>query len=157
MNDSFTYALALIGSAFGIGLIVLLNMAMGWTRLRLNTEDEAQRFLKRDVMGFQVGSEHVLTPDRCAYLCLEANGARIGLVLARGDNAVVRALRPGDVRSAQVNGTTLTLALFDYTLPRAVLELGRDGQATDWADRLQDFVRAPGGAPGNEARYAKSA
>jgi hypothetical protein len=157
MNESMTDVLALIGAAFGIGLIVLLNMALGWTRLRLNTEGEAQRFLKRDVMGFKVGTEQILTPDRCGYLCLEADGGRIGLVLARGDNAVVRALRPGDVRSAQVTGTTLTLALFDYTLPRAVLELGRDGQATDWADRLQDFVRAPGGAPGNEARYAKPA
>ena len=38
MNDSLTYVLALIGAAFGIGLIVLLNIAMGWTRLRLNTE-----------------------------------------------------------------------------------------------------------------------
>ena len=49
------------------------------------------------------------------------------------------------------------LAFAAQAAPRAVLELGRDGQATDWADRLQDFVRAPGGAPGNEARYAKSA
>lgn len=157
MNESMTDLLALIGAAFGIGLIILLNMALGWTRLRLNTEDEAQRFLKRDVMGFKVGSEQVLTPDRCGYLCLEAGGERIGLVLARGGNAVVRALRPGEVRSAQVTGTTLILTLFDYTLPRAVLELGRDGRAADWASRLQEFVRAPGGASKNEAQYAESA
>ena len=51
MNDSLTYVLALIGAAFGIGLIVLLNIAMGWTRLRLNTEQQAQSFLRRDIMG----------------------------------------------------------------------------------------------------------
>ena len=157
MNDSMTHILALIGAGFGIGMIILLNIAMGWTRLRLNTETEAQRFLKRDVMGFKVGSEETLTPDRCGYLCLEADGERIGLVLARGDNAVVRALRPADVRSAQVNGTTLMLALNDYTLPRVVLDLGRDGQAAQWADRFETFMRAPRGASRNEARYAESA
>lgn len=157
MDDGLTYLLALIGSAFGIGLIVLLNVATGWTRLRLDTEDKALGLLKRDVMGFRAGDEQALTPDRRGFLCLEASGERIGLVLARGDNAVVRALRPGEVRSADVQGSTLTLLLYDYTLPRAVLELGQDGQAQGWADRLTAFVRAPRGANMKEADHAKSA
>ena len=157
MNEGMTYVLALVGAGFGVGLIVLLNVAMGWTRLRLDTEDKAQRFLKRDVMGFQIGAEQALTPDRRGYICLEADGARIGLVLARGDNAVVRALRSGDVRSVDVQGPALILMLHDYTLPRAVLELGRDGRAQDWADRLQAFVRAPRRAPLKEVRHAESA
>ena len=157
MDDGLTYLLALIGSAFGIGLIVLLNVATGWTRMRLDTEDKALGLLKRDVMGFKAGNEQALTPDRRGFLCLEASGERIGLVLARGDNAVVRALRPGEVRSADVQGSTLTLLLYDYTLPRAVLELGQYGQAQGWADRLTAFVRAPRGANMKEADHAKSA
>lgn len=157
MDDGLTYVLALIGAAIGIGLIVLLNIATGWTRLRLDTEDRALGLLKRDVMGFKAGDERALTPDRRGFLCLEANGERIGLVLARGDNAVVRALRPGEVRSADAQGSTLTLLLYDYTLPRAVLELGQDGQAQGWADRLTAFGRAPRGANMKEADHAKSA
>jgi hypothetical protein len=157
MNDSMTYVLALIGAAFGIGLIVLLNIAMGWTRLRLENEDKAQRFLKRDVMGFMASAEQALTPDRRGYICLEEGGGRIGLVLARGDNAVVRALRPGELRSVDAQGSTLTLMLYDYTLPRAVLDLGREGRTQDWADRLEAFVRAPRRASTKEAGHAKSA
>ncbi|WP_440957949.1 hypothetical protein ACFELO_11745 [Oceanicaulis sp. LC35] len=152
-----TYALALVGATFGIGLIVLLNIAMGWTRLRLNSEETAKRFLKRDVMGFVVGGEQALTPDRRGYLCLEANGARVGLVLARGDNAVVRALRAGEIRSVDVQGSTLTITMYDYTLPRAVLDLGREGQTQDWADRLEAFVRQPRRASRKEAQHAESA
>ena len=157
MDDGLTYLLALIGSAFGIGLIVLLSIATGWTRLRLDTEDKALGLLKRDVMGFKAGDEQALTPDRRGFLCVEANGERIGLVLARGDNAVVRALRRGEVRSVEAQGSTLTLLLYDYTLPRAVLDLGRDGQAQGWADRLTAFVRAPRGVNMKEARHAESA
>ena len=157
MNDGMTYALALVGASFGIGLIVLLNIAMGWTRLRLNTEEMAQRYLKRDVMGFQTGDVQALTPDRRGYICLEAKGERIGLVLARGDNAVVRALSVGDVRAIEVQGSTLVLMLYDYTLPRAMLDLGREGQAQDWADRLEAFVRAPRRATRKEADHAQSA
>ena len=157
MDDGLTYLLALIGSAFGIGLIVLLNVATGWTRMRLDTEDKALGLLKRDVMGFKAGDEQALTPDRRGFLCVEANGERIGLVLARGDNAVVRALRRGEVRSVEAQGSTLTLLLYDYTLPRAVLDLGRDGQAQGWADRLTAFVRAPRGRNMKEARHAESA
>lgn len=157
MDDGLTYLLALIGSAFGIGLIVLLNIATGWTRFRLDTEDKALALLKRDVMGFKAGDEQALAPDRRGFLCVEANGDRIGLVLARGDNAVVRALRRGEVRSVEAQGSTLTLLLYDYTLPRAVLDLGRDGQAQGWADRLTAFVRAPRGVNMKEADHAKSA
>ena len=157
MNEGMTYLLALVGAAFGIGLIVLLNVAMGWTRLRLDTEDRAQRFLKRDVMGFQTGGAQALTPDRRGYICLEPDGERIGLVLARGDNAVVRALRPGDLRSVDAQGSVLILIIYDYTLPRAVLDLGRDGQAERWAEQLERFVRAPGRAPREEVRHAESA
>lgn len=157
MNDGMTYVLALMGAAFGIGLIVLLNIAMGWTRLRLETEEKARRFLKRDVMGFQMGDAQVLTPDRRGFLCLEANGERIGLVLARGDNAVVRALRAGELRRVEAQGSTLTLMLYDYTWPRVTLDLGREGQTQVWADRLAAFVRAPRGANMKEADHAKSA
>lgn len=157
MNDGMTYVLALIGAGFGVGLIVLLNIAMGWTRLRLDTEEKAQHFLKRDVMGFQTGGEQALTPDRRGYICLEADGARVGLVLTSGDNAVVRALRAGELRSVETHGSTLTLMLYDYTLPRAVLELGRDGQAQDWAERLKAFVRASRAASRKEVRHAESA
>ena len=157
MNDGMTYALALMGAGFGIGLIVLLNIAMGWTRLRLDTEDKARRFLKRDVMGFEAGDEQALTTDRCGFICLEAGGERLGLVLARGDNAVVRALRAGDVRRVDRQGATLTITLYDYTLPRVVLELGRDGQSQAWAERVETFVRAPKRALKEEARHAESA
>ena len=157
MNDSLTYVLALIGAAFGIGLIVLLNIAMGWTRLRLNTEQQAQSFLRRDIMGFQAGDEQALTADRCGYICLEADQARVGLVLARGDNAVVRALRAGELRSVEAHGATLTLTPDDYTLPRVGLELGRDGVGQSSADRLQTFVRAPRRASRKEVHHAESA
>lgn len=157
MNDGMTYLLALIGAAFGIGLIVLLNVAMGWTRLQLESAASAQAFLKRDVMGFRPGADEVLTPDRLGYLCLEADGRRLGLVLARGDKAVVRALVCGDVRSVQAQGSILTLLLNDYTLPRVVLDVGRDGQAQDWAQRIEAFVRAPSRISKEEARHAESA
>jgi len=156
MSETIITVLVLAGSGLGIALLVLMNMAVGgWTPLRFFTPGQALTYLQRDVMGFESGPDYVLADAGEGALFVEQDGARLGLVLAQRDKAVVRALRPADVRAATANGANLVLCLSDYTFPQAVLGLSRESEAEQWAEKLTVF--ATGAAASKEAEHAATA
>lgn len=141
MSETLTLLLVLTGAALGVGLLVILNVMIGgWTPMRFQDADVALRYLQRDVLGFEPGADRVVTTDGDGALIAEQAGARLGLVLARGDGAIVRALGPADVRAVERSGARLRLGLRDYTLPGAELTLASESVARDWAERVRQFA-----------------
>lgn len=140
MDDPLILIVVLLVSAVSITGLVLLNRRLGgWTPARLDGVDAAARRLGDDVIGFEPG-EGVLAADAGAALIEERGGKRLGLVLARGDRCVTRALRPEEIIAITREGATLTLHLADFTLPRIVTTLEDEPTAARWADRATRFT-----------------
>ncbi len=141
MNDLFTLAAVLVGSALAVGLVIGLNAVLGgWSPARIDSAEAAAATLELDVLGFRAGNDAVAAADGRAALVMEADGARLGLALSRGDIIVSRALRPGEVRGAQAQGPRLVITMDDFTLPRAHLTLADETEARLWADRVTGFA-----------------
>ena len=145
MDDPLTLLLVLGSSVIAVSLVVAMNAFLGgWTPARFATLDEAAHAIMTDVLGFRPG-EGALSADRRAALVLEADRSRLGLALARGDRAVVRALRSGELASAAREGARLILTLNDFTLPRAVIDFDSEVQARVWEATASDYIAAQGG------------
>lgn len=140
MDDPLILIGVLVVSAVSITGLVLLNRRLGgWTPARLESLDAAARHLTGDVIGFVPG-QGVLSADVRAALIEERGGARLGLVLARGDRCVTRALRPEEIIAVHREGATLTLHLADFTFARAVVTLDDETIAARWAERAARFT-----------------
>jgi len=141
MSDLVTLAGVLVGSALAVGLIIGLNAVLGgWAPSAIDSVQTAAEALERDVLGFRAGTEGVVATDKRAALVMEADGARLGLALSRGDVIVSRALRPGEVRGAQAQGARLVIIMDDFTLPHAHLTLADEDAARLWAGRITRFA-----------------
>ena len=137
MTEPVVLLIVLAGSVLGVALIVMLNRAIGgWSPAVVAGEDGARRALEADVIDFEAGEGAVDVEGRSA-LFTETGGHRLGLVVARGDGLIARALGPGDVRQAAIEDATLVLRLNDYTLPRAEVTLDDIAPAETWAQRAR--------------------
>ncbi len=126
MNAELAQLLISIG---GIALMVGLCAALfGWREMPLDL-DAALRRLALDVPGFRAGRTG---RDARAALIENAADGSIHLVLVRGDGLIARKL-PRDAGIAR-DGRRLSLALGEFTLERAELELT---DAADWEARLK--------------------
>lgn len=144
MNELLSLAAVLLGSALAVGLVIGLNaMLGGWTPPRIDSVESAAQALERDVLGFRAGGEGVAAADGRAALVMEADGARLGLALSRGDILISRALRPAEVREAQAQGARLVIIMDDFTLPRVFVTLADEAEARLWAGRVTGFAKGP--------------
>jgi len=70
-------------------------------------------------------------------LVTDNTDSTIFLIKALGDRLVTRKLSRGVVRSVSADGSTLSLRLKDFTLPKARLVLDNETLARDWEARLK--------------------
>jgi len=144
MNELLSLVAVLLGSALAVGLVIGLNAVLGgWTPSRIDSVESAAEALERDVLGFRAGDEAVAATDGRAALVMEADGARLGLALSRGDIIVSRALRPGEVRRAEAQGARVVIIMDDFTLPRVFVTLADEAEARLWAERVTGFAKGP--------------
>lgn len=143
MSDLVVIVTVLGASALAITLLVALNAFMGgWVPARLSDEASIGERICVDVLGFQPGSRRVLDAERMAGLVFEANDARLGLAVCRGDKITVRALRPTDIRAVTATGSELVITLDDFTFPQATLRLKDPQLAQRWVDDIERFGAA---------------
>lgn len=141
MEDSpLALVIVLAASALAVGGLILFNRLIGgWKDVEFaDTAMPAQR-LEEDVTGFEAG-EGVLSSDRKAALVMEKGEARLGLVIARGDRCVTRAIRPGEIARLDADGPRFHIHFNDFTLPRVTLDLD-ESAARGWEDIMRRFVR----------------
>lgn len=150
MDDPLMLAAILAGSAAAISALILLNRWLGgWTPSRLDSLADAGERLGADVVGFRPGAGALAT-DRLAALVREEGGDRLGLVIARGDRYVTRALAPGELLSVRREGRTLTLHIADFTLSRVGVTLEDEAAARDFETLAKRLTR-------ETARHARTA
>ena len=130
-------ALLLVGSIAGVAALVALNHWLGLSEpARLRDIDEAVERLDADAVGFAAG-EAVLAEDGSAALIESADGSSIGLLAARGDQFVIRYLKPGLVQAARIGeGGRLTIKLADFTFAPVDFPFGASPRIRHWADKL---------------------
>ncbi|WP_417477173.1 hypothetical protein [Maricaulis sp.] len=129
--------LLLAGSLTGVAAMVALNHWLGLAEPAcLRDLDEAVERLDTDAVGFDAG-EAVLAEDGTAALVEAADGSCIGLLAARGDQFVIRYLKPGLVQAARIGeGGQLTIRLEDFTFAPVVFPFGASPRIRHWADKL---------------------
>lgn len=128
----------LAGSVVFIAAMVMLNAWLGLSEpAHLASLDDAVRRLDDDSIGFAAG-EGVVAPDGRSALVEAGEGGRIGLIIARGSDFVIRYLDPGAVRRVAVSDAGgIVVALNDFAFAPARLDLGSAETARHWAGKLQ--------------------
>ncbi|WP_019960033.1 hypothetical protein [Woodsholea maritima] len=151
MDDPLILAVVLGGSTLAIFAVYLLNRLIGgWDAARLSDWSHAARLLDEDLMGFRAETGFVTQDGRIA-LVFERDGARLGIVVARGDVFVLRSFGPGDLKGLKQTSRALIILTGDWALAKIVLPLHDDGVASFGLEalerRLQPFVASadPGG------------
>ncbi|MFS2317816.1 hypothetical protein RMQ97_07750 [Maricaulis sp. D1M11] len=134
------FLLILAGSVAGIAAMVVANIYLKPFRpAEIVSLDDAAHRLDIDAVGFQPG-EGILAVDGRSALVEERNGERLGLLVARGSDVVIRYLVPGMVRSARLDGQGgVRLSLKDFTFAPVDIPMGQTRLARQWADRLNDL------------------
>lgn len=145
MDDPLILIAVLAASALSITALVLLNRWLGgWTPTQLDSVEAAGARLSDDVIGFRPG-EGALAADRRAALVEEAGGDRLGVVIARGDRFVTRALGPREIIAVNREGLTLTLDLGDFTFSRVVVTLDDEAEARRFEAMARQLTKEPSG------------
>ncbi len=127
------------------GLVGLNAVIGGWTPARIESLEEAAERLAEDVIGFHA-SEGVVAADGRAALVLDRDQPRLGIVVARRDRLVCRALPAGGLRSVEADARdslSLDLRLDDDTLSRVGVRFADAPQAETWRRRLERFTGGP--------------
>ena len=132
--------LIFLGSLAGITAMVLLNRQLGlYQPAEIASLEQAAERLDLDQIGFAAG-EGVLADDHRAALVREADSDRVGLLIARGSDVVIRYLDQGSVRSARMGeGRDIHVALNDFTFAPVDIRLEDTATARLWADRLNSL------------------
>lgn len=141
MEDSPLALVIILGlSALAVGGLIVLNRFIGgWSDVRFEDVSLPAQRLEEDVTGFRAG-EGVIANGGLAALVMEQGEARLGLVIARGDRCVTRAIRPGEIDRLDADGQRFHIHFNDFTLPRVTLDL--DGSAAKrWEAIMRRFVR----------------
>ena len=128
MSDIISLIVLLVGVALSISALGWLNTRLGgWAPAHLDDLSEARKALEPDIIGF-AGAKGAMSSDgRSAYV-LEEGGARLGLVVAKGDRLVTRALCADEIRAIETQGETTHIMIKDWTLPSIEMRLGEDEQ-----------------------------
>jgi hypothetical protein len=132
----------LLSSLAGVGLIVLLNVALFGRAERSVDADAAKALLAEEYPGF-VARRIALASDGRGALVEDVPGA-LYLVLPSGSALVSRELSAGLLCAVESDGATLALRLRDLTFPRARLHFGEEAEAEEWKSRLAPLIAARG-------------
>jgi len=128
----------------GIALIVLVVWLLGGMRTAsLGDEAAARARIALDHPEIAI-ADLVMARDRLSALGFAGDGAGLVAVVAVGDRAAVRVLRPPEVRNARLRGADLALTLTDLGAPRLVFRL-TDGAAAHAALERVERWRAQAG------------
>ena len=129
--------LYLAGSLIGVAMIVGLNLVLfGRAKPALGNVQDVGARIAADIPGFRAGSG-IVGNDGAMALVTDNTDSTIFLIKALGDRLVTRKLSRGVVRSVSADGSTLSLRLKDFTLPKARLVLDNETLARDWEARLK--------------------
>jgi hypothetical protein len=128
-------ALQLLISVAGIALMVgLCRVLFGRGGAMRTTSEAITQSLTRDVPGFRAG-RMALSGDAYSALIENLEDGHIYLAVRRGDDLVMRKLARG--LGVVRDGAHLRLALNDFTLPSADLDLA---DAAGWEIRLKGLA-----------------
>ena len=128
--------LYLLGSLAGVGLLVLLSVALfGLKGVRIGSAQNLEAYLARTLPLFRARSMALDTSEKAALAENDVDGT-IHLVVAHGDGMVARKLSRPLLRAVERNGAVLSLSLADFTLPRAALILPDSAIAAAWEKKL---------------------
>lgn len=132
--------LYLAGSLIGVAMIVGLNLVLfGRAKPALGNLQDLGARIAADVPGFRAGSG-IVGNDGSTALVIDGTDSTIFLIKGLGDRAVTRKLSRGMVRGVSADGSTLSLRLRDFTLPKARIALESDATARDWEARLKSLT-----------------
>ena len=131
------FALQLLISIAGVSVMIgACALIFGTRDVLISSVDALARQLAWDVPGFRAGRAALSRDGRTALIENARDGA-VYLAVVRGDEIVTRRLSHGAFAHVAREGGTLSLALGEFTLDRASLDLG-DGEAADaWETRLK--------------------
>jgi len=128
--------LYLLGSLAGVGLLVLLSVALfGLKGVRIGSAQNLEAYLARTLPLFRARSMALDTSEKVALAENDVDGT-IHLVVAYGDGIVSRKLSRTLLRDISRREATLLLRLADFTLPRADLTFADSTTASLWEKKL---------------------
>ena len=128
--------LYLTGSLVGIGLLVLLSVALfGLQSVRIGSVQNLEAYLAGTLPVFRARS---MVLDSAANAALAENDidGTIYLVVAYGDAMVSRKLSQSLLRDVSRQEARLSLRLADFSLPRADLNFADSTTALLWEKKL---------------------
>ncbi|HEY1711101.1 MAG TPA: hypothetical protein VGG10_22740 [Rhizomicrobium sp.] len=129
--------LYVIGSLVGVMMLVGLNaLLFGTENARIATVADAVKRLRQEIADFYAADATLDITKRAALLQNARNGV-LYLVVVKGNGLVTRALKKGALKTFAREGTTLSLRLADFTLPRAKLTFADEAIAEAWEARLK--------------------
>ncbi len=132
--------LYLAGSLIGVAMIVGLNLVLfGRAKPALGNLQKFGALIAADMPGFRAGSG-IVGDDGATALVTDSTDGTIFLIKALGDRLVTRRLSRGVLRGVSANGSTLSLRLKDFTLPKARIVLDSEAAAQDWEARLKTLA-----------------
>jgi hypothetical protein len=127
----------IVASLAGVMMLVGLNVLLfGAESARIATVADAVRRLRQESADFYA-ADATLDVTRRAALLQNARNGGLYLVVVKGNGLVTRALKKGALKTFAREGTTLSLRLADFTLPRAKLTLPDEATAEAWEARLK--------------------
>lgn len=128
--------LYLTGSLAGVGMLVLLSVALfGLKGARIASAQNLEAYLARTLPVFRARSMALASDEKAGLAENDVDGT-IHLVVTRGDAMVARKLSRSLLRDIRRHGTTLSLRLADFTLPRADLDFVDSATALHWERKL---------------------
>ena len=132
--------LYLAGSLIGVAMIVGLNLVLfGRAKSALGNIQDLGAWIAADTPGFRAGSG-IVGNDGSVALVTDGADSTIFLIKAFGDRVVTRKLSRGMLRAVSADGSTLSLRLKDFTLPKARIALDSEITARDWEARLRKLA-----------------
>ena len=133
MLDLFVFLGSILGISAMIALVVFTKL---WVPARIQSVQDAVERLDQDASGFAAG-QGALSADGQVALIEEKGGTSVGLVAARGDNYVIRYLKPGSIDAARMSeDACLDIRLNDYTFAPVRMVFDEAEPARFWADKL---------------------
>ena len=132
--------LYLAGSLIGVAMIVGFNLVLfGRAKPALGNIQDLGTRIAADIPGFRAECG-IIGNDGSVALVTDGADSTIFLIKALGDRLVTRRLSRGLLQAVSTDGSTLSLWLKDFTLPRARIALESEAAARDWEARLKKLA-----------------
>ena len=128
--------------SLGVGLVVLLTSAVGWsTEARLETAEGVRAAWRLEHPEDTLEDDVLIGVDgRSALVGLGEGG--VGLVFVLGDRFVVRRLTPGTLRGVAATQQGIRLRFLGFGRPEVVVRTGQSPETAHWRARLGPGSRA---------------